>query len=327
MKLLNLILIILVSIAYAYAHAGTVYKVSKNIVNIRKDAKPSSSVVGTLKVGQLIYATSITKGWAKFYKGYVEISSLTEVKVSTAYTTKEDKVCCRDGPFSNYGCISTKKKGTPVTYYGVDPFNKDWCITNYGYIHSKSISVKPNTSAPVPPAKVSSYDKPAKTSPVKISQMLCNRKNYGGKRSTSSIKYIVIHYTSDYKNSAEVNAKFFQKTQLSYSYHYVIDGSQVIRTVPDDYVAWSIDSNKMKGKLAKKVNNDNALHIELCNSQNNEKETSKTMEMAAKIISQKMAEYNISKANVIRINDVSGKDCPVHWLNDSKQWNGFQKKF
>ena len=40
---------------------------------------------------------------------------------------------------------------------------------------------------------------------------IANKNNYGGKRNTSAIKYIVIHYTGPDGDSDESTAKYFKK--------------------------------------------------------------------------------------------------------------------
>ena len=47
-----------------------------------------------------------------------------------------------------------------------------------------------------------------------------NKSNYGGKRSTDNIKYIVIHYTGNDGDSDENNGKYFKNNILYYTYNY-----------------------------------------------------------------------------------------------------------
>jgi len=153
MKLINSYLIILISVAYAIA--GTIYKVKVDTsLNIRKAAKKTGAIVGTLKNGQYIYATSVAKGWAKFYKGYVSTDYLTKVTSGSSYIATND-LSFRTGPSTNYGIISTKKKGTAITYFGKDPFTTTWSVTNYGYVNSKYIKAKTAAKPTTPSLKSS----------------------------------------------------------------------------------------------------------------------------------------------------------------------------
>lgn len=53
-------------------------------------------------------------------------------------------------------------------------------------------------------------------------QLFANPKNYGGKRSLSSIKYIVIHYTVNDGDTDEANAKYFHNNVVKASAHYFV---------------------------------------------------------------------------------------------------------
>jgi len=125
MKLLRLLLILLIGIAYALA--GAVYKVKVNSsLNIRSAANTSSKIVGSLKNGQYIYATSVSNGWAKFYKGYVSTTYLTKITANANYYANVD-LNFRTGPSTSYSIITTLKKNTKVTYFGRDPFTTSCC--------------------------------------------------------------------------------------------------------------------------------------------------------------------------------------------------------
>jgi len=313
MKLFNSLLIILISIAYVIA--GTVYKVKvSSTLNIRKSASTTGSVVGSLKNGQLIYVTSVSKGWAKFYKGYVSTSYLTKVTSGSSYVTT-DNVNFRTGPSTNYGIITTKKKNVAVTYFGKDPFSTSWAVTNYGYVSTKYIKAKSTST----------------TSALKITQILSNRKNYGNKRSTSSIKYIVIHYTANDGDTAKGNGNHFKNNIKGVSSHYFVDDTTIVQSVPDNYVANAVGGSKYKnngGRLYKKATNTNTLSIELCDTVKNKKymASSKTINLALKLVRQKMKEYKVSKSNVIRHYDVNGKLCPDYWVSDSRWKSEFWNK-
>ena len=45
---------------------------------------------------------------------------------------------------------------------------------------------------------------------LKFKKMFAHKSNYGDTRKTSNIKYIVIHYTGNNKDTAINNTKYFQ---------------------------------------------------------------------------------------------------------------------
>ena len=75
---------------------------------------------------------------------------------------------------------------------------------------------------------------------IKAKTLLANRKNYGNKRSLSTIRYIVIHYTANNGDHDENNANYFSKNVVKASAHYFIDDDSYTKSVPLSYVAWSV---------------------------------------------------------------------------------------
>ena len=156
---------------------------------------------------------------------------------------------------------------------------------------------------------------------------LANKKNYGSKRSITKICYIVIHYTANDGDSDESNGKYFRNNVTYSSAHYFVDSDSVTQTVPDDYAAYAVAGNRYNdykttggAKLYGVVNNTNSLSIELCDDAKNGVlyPSAQTIENAIALVNQKMKEYGIPKANVIRHFDVNGKHCPAYWIDDAR---------
>lgn len=167
---------------------------------------------------------------------------------------------------------------------------------------------------------------------MNIKTNLANRNNYGKQRKLSNIKYIVIHYTGNDGDSDESNAKFFKRKVTKTSAHYFVDDDSITRSVPDDYIAYSVggkrftDYKKTGGaKLYLKCTNANSISIELCDSVKNGviKATKKTIDNAIELTKELMKVYNIPSENVIRHFDVNGKHCPAYWccnMANDKLW-------
>ena len=155
---------------------------------------------------------------------------------------------------------------------------------------------------------------------------LSNKKNYGGSRALSKIKYIVIHYTGNDGDTDENNGKYFANNVVESSAHYFVDDDSVTQTVPDNYVAWSVGGKKYSncnqtggGKLYGKCTNTNSISIELCDDVKNGVvyPSAKTIENALSLTKVLMQKYGIPKENVIRHFDVNGKSCPAYWCGTS----------
>lgn len=166
---------------------------------------------------------------------------------------------------------------------------------------------------------------------VQIKTKLANKKNYGNFRSTSNIKYIVIHYTGNNGDTDENNGKYFANNIVQASAHYFVDSDSITQSVPDNHVAWSVGGKKYNnsgGKLYGKCTNSNSISIELCDDVLNGVvyPSAKTIENALELICNLMNKYSIPKENVIRHYDVNGKSCPAYWVDDNKWKNEFWNK-
>jgi len=146
MKLLYSLLVILLSVACTLSSGVYKVNVKETNLNIRKEANTKSDIVGKLKKGQYIYATSESNGWAEFYKGYCSMDYLVKVSNGTEYTTNGN-LNFRTGPSPDYKIITTLKKGINVTYFGNDPFTSNWAVTSEGYANAEYLNMGDNASS------------------------------------------------------------------------------------------------------------------------------------------------------------------------------------
>lgn len=163
-----------------------------------------------------------------------------------------------------------------------------------------------------------------------------NKNNYGSKRSISSIKYIVIHYTGNNGDKAVNNATYFKNNVVKASAHYFVDDTTVYQSVPDNYVAWSVGGSKYSdcsktggGKKYGLCTNANSLSIELCDTIKDGKiyPSEKTIENAITLTKKLMKKYGIHASNVIRHFDVTGKSCPSYWCGTAEKNNKWKTEF
>lgn len=166
---------------------------------------------------------------------------------------------------------------------------------------------------------------------VTVKYNLANKKNYGGSRLTSTIKYIVIHYTANDGDTDENNGKYFHNNVVESSAHYFVDSDSITQSVPENYVAWAVGGKKYStggGRLHGKCDNSNSISIELCDDVKNGVvyPSDKTIKNALDLVSTLMEKYSIPKENVIRHYDVNGKPCPKYWVDDNKWKTEFWNK-
>lgn len=167
---------------------------------------------------------------------------------------------------------------------------------------------------------------------VNIKVKTANRSNYGGKRSTADIKYIVIHYTANDGDTDEGNGNYFANNIVRASAHYFVDDDSITRSVPDDYIAWAVGGSKYKntkgGTFYGKCTNANSISVELCDAKKNGVYdfTETTMKNAADLVKLLMKKYNVPIERVIRHYDVTGKVCPKPFVDDEKAWKEFKER-
>ena len=166
---------------------------------------------------------------------------------------------------------------------------------------------------------------------LKIKTNLANKGNYGGCRSLSAIKYIVIHYTANDGDTDENNGIYFKNNDVDSSAHYFVDDDSVTQSVPDNYIAWHCGGG-LQGSgghsFYKKCINTNSIGIEICDDVKNGiiYPSAKTIENVIELTKTLMKKYNIPKSNVIRHYDVTGKKCPAYWVDDAKWKSEFWNK-
>lgn len=160
---------------------------------------------------------------------------------------------------------------------------------------------------------------------------IANKANYGGKRNTNNIKYLVYHYTSNDGDHDESNAKYFHNNIVKASAHYFVDDDSVTQSVYDDFVAYSVGGKCQSSHhpLYKICTNSNSISIEMCDTNKNGvvEISEATLENAITLGRLLMHKYNIPLERVIRHYDVNGKLCPnCNDLLNDKTWNAFKQR-
>lgn len=162
----------------------------------------------------------------------------------------------------------------------------------------------------------------------------CNTWNHGGTRTSSKIKWIVIHGTGNKNDTARANCMYFRDNKLNpkASAHFFVSDDDVYRSVSPLTIAYSVGGNKYPdcaytggGKLYDEVYNYNSLSIEMCST--NGVYTEKTLNTTAELVKKYMDKYGVDVDHVIRHFDVTGKRCPDHngWTgNDPYAWYEFK---
>lgn len=137
-------------------------------------------------------------------------------------------------------------------------------------------------------------------------------------------KYIVIHYVGG-TGGAEANCRYFLSNYRGASAHYFVGHEgEIFQCVEDKDIAWHCGASSYKHPYCR---NTNSIGIELCCKKKLngtwyfEEETVKA---AIELTKELMKKYNIPIDNVIRHYDVTNKNCPQPFVQDTAAWNTFK---
>lgn len=153
--------------------------------------------------------------------------------------------------------------------------------------------------------------------------------SYGMKRSLKSVRYIVIHYTGNNKDTAKNNADYFatSNTREAGAHFFVDKNGKVARSIPMNLVAYSVGGkyslSNGAGAYYNVASNRNTVSIELCDcvSGSNWEQMLATRKLISYI---KKKCPNVTM--IIRHWDVNGKTCPLPFCGrENKNWTLFKR--
>lgn len=159
---------------------------------------------------------------------------------------------------------------------------------------------------------------------MNITDIPCRRSNYGSVRSCG-VQYLVIHYTAGHNDTARDNGKYFAREHVGASAHYFVDEGEIVRSVPEEYVAWHCGGNYYRHPGCR---NANSIGIEICTKEKNGTcwFAPEAMRLAKELVRSLMERYEVPAENVLRHYDVTGKICPAPFVGQGQtaweQWKG-----
>lgn len=133
-----------------------------------------------------------------------------------------------------------------------------------------------------------------------------------------NINGIVVHYTANPGTDAEANRNYFEsrkdepdESANKVSSHYIIglDGT-IIQCIPLNEIAY-----------ASKERNADTISIECCHPGKKGKFSKGTYNSLVHLAAWLCSKYNLSKDSVIRHYDVTGKMCPLYYVDNGKAWD------
>ena len=152
----------------------------------------------------------------------------------------------------------------------------------------------------------------------------CNTDNYRVGR-TRPVQYIVMHYTANNGDTARNNCDYYQRVGgLQASAHYFVDEHGAMQSVREVDTAWHCGA---RAYWHPECRNDNSIGIEMCSRKRADGSyyiKPDTVANAAALAREIMQRYGIDTDHVLRHYDVTGKRCPMPWVDDPDQWTAFK---
>ena len=152
----------------------------------------------------------------------------------------------------------------------------------------------------------------------------CNTDNYRAGR-TRPVQYIVMHYTANNGDTAKNNCDYYHRVGgLQASAHYFVDEHGAMQSVREGDTAWHCGA---RAYWHPECRNDNSIGIEMCSRKRADGSyyiKPETVANAAALAKDIMQRYGIDTDHVLRHYDVTGKRCPMPWVDGPAQWAAFK---
>lgn len=151
----------------------------------------------------------------------------------------------------------------------------------------------------------------------------CDPSNYRAGR-TQPVRYIVMHYTANNGDTARNNCDYYHRVGgLQASAHYFCDEHGAMQSVRECDTAWHCGA---RAYWHPECRNGNSIGIEMCSRKRADGSyyiLPETVANAAALAREIMQRYGIDTEHVVRHYDVTGKRCPMPWVDDPAQWTAF----
>ena len=151
----------------------------------------------------------------------------------------------------------------------------------------------------------------------------CDPSNYRAGR-TQPVRYIVMHYTANNGDTARNNCDYYHRVGgLQASAHYFVDEHGAMQSVREGDTAWHCGA---RAYWHPECRNGNSIGIEMCSRKRADGSyyiKPETVANAAALAREIMQRYGIDTEHVVRHYDVTGKRCPMPWVDDPAQWTAF----
>lgn len=129
------------------------------------------------------------------------------------------------------------------------------------------------------------------------------------------VKNIVIHYVGNPNTTAQNNRDYFDKASTEVSSHFVVGlEGEIIQCLP----LW-------EKSAASNWRNNDTVSIEVCHPDDTGKFNDETYNAVIKLSAWLLNELGLDESAVIRHYDITGKTCPLYYVEHEDAWNQMKK--
>lgn len=154
---------------------------------------------------------------------------------------------------------------------------------------------------------------------VEFTQMLLTPNEFSRPQTPlKKVKSVVVHYTANPGTDAEANRNYFENLKTNHttsaSSHFIIglDG-EIVQCIPLNEISYASNDR-----------NIDTISVECCHPDETGKFTDETYQSLVKLVAWICCEYNLDKKDIIRHYDVSGKKCPLYFVDHEDEWEVFK---
>lgn len=129
------------------------------------------------------------------------------------------------------------------------------------------------------------------------------------------IKNIVIHYVGNPGTTAQNNRDYFDKASTEVSSHFVVGlEGEIIQCIP----LW-------EKSAASNWRNSDTISVEVCHPDDTGKFNDETYNSVVSLTAWLLNELGLDESAVIRHYDITGKLCPLYYVEHEDDWNTLKK--
>ena len=128
-------------------------------------------------------------------------------------------------------------------------------------------------------------------------------------------KELILHYIGNPGTTARQNASYFAHVNSQTSVHYIVDDGEIIEIIPPDQKSYGTSSRE---------HNERGIQIEMCHPDASGRIEEAVLEKVVWLCRELMDRYGITE--IIRHYDVTGKKCPLWYVNHPEEWEVLKKR-